>query len=131
MENILNELCDDEQMVTITLFVEGMHLFTELLTVKVAQYVVQVDDSTAENAVVFIQKIRETGIDLAKSSTKIISMLSANARALTKNTYYEVMFTVKSDLLPAIKGVEALLGEELEMDGIVFSEALADLLSIG
>jgi hypothetical protein len=131
MENILNELCDDEQMVTISLFVEGMHLFTELLTVKVAQYVVQVDDSTAENAVVFIQKIRETGIDLANSSKKVISMLSANARALTKNTYYEVMFTVKSDLLPAIKGVEALLGEELEMDGIVFSEALADLLSIG
>jgi hypothetical protein len=131
MENILNELCDDEQIFTIALLVEGMQLFTGLLTVKVSEYIVQVDGSTAETAIVFIQKIRESGIELANSSTKIISKLGSDVKALTKNAYYDVMFTIQSDLLPAIKGVEALMGEELQMDGVVFSEALADLLSIG
>ena len=131
MENILNELCDDEQIFTIALLVEGMQLFTGLLTVKVSEYIIQVDGATAENAVIFIQKIRESGIELANSSTKIISMLGSDVKALTKNAYYDVMFTIQSDLLPAIKGVEALMGEELQMDGVVFSEALADLLSIG
>ena len=117
-------------MNTIALFTEGMHIFTELFTKTLVKYLVQLDHSASDTGVFFIEQARTAGQALADSSGKLIDLLKGQSDTLTKNSYYEVLFTVQSDLLPALRGVETLFGEELEVEGIVFSEAISTLLQI-
>ena len=131
MAEFLNEPCDEYQMNTIALFTEGMHLFTELFTKTFVKYIVQLDHSASDTGVFFIEQARTAGQALADSSAKLIELLLGKSDTLTKDSYYEILFTVQSDLLPSIKGLEVLFGEELEIEGVVFSEAISTLLQIG
>ena len=130
MAEFLNEPCDEYQMNSIALFTEGMHIFTQLFTKTFVKYVVQLDHSASDTSVFFIEQARTAGLALTDSSGKLIDLLQGKSDTLTKGTYYEVLFTVQSDLLPALRGIEALFGEELEVEGIVFSEAISTLLQV-
>ena len=130
MAEFLNEPCDEYQMNSIALFTEGMHIFTQLFTKTFVKYVVQLDHSASDTSVFFIEQARTAGLALTDSSGKLIDLLQGKSDTLTKDTYYEVLFTVQSDLLPALRGIEALFGEELEVEGIVFSEAISTLLQV-
>jgi hypothetical protein len=131
MENILDEPCSDEQVGIIVIFAESMHRFSGFLTEKVTEYVVEVDDETAEDAVEFIMKFREAAIAFGSASTRVVRMLNENHETFTKSNYYEALFMTQSELLPSIKSIESLFGDEIKLDGNVFSETLANLLAIG
>ncbi len=130
LEPLLNEPCDERQMNSIALFTEGMNLFTQLFTRTFVRYIVQLDHSASDTGMFFIEQARNAGQALADSSGKLIALLEGKANTLTKDSYYEILFTVQSDLLPAIRGLENLFGEELEIEGYVFSEALSTLLQV-
>lgn len=130
METFFNEPCGEEEMTNIVLFAEGMHLFTELFTKTLVKYSVQLDHSASDTGVFFIQQARNAGQALADSSAKLIALLQGQANTMNKDTYYKFLFTVQGELLPAIRGVEALFRDELTLEGVVFSEAIATLLQV-
>lgn len=130
MESFLNEPCGEEEMTNIALFTEGMSLFSQLFTRTFVKHVVQLDHSASDTGEFFIQEARNAGQIFADASTKLIGLLQGQADTMSKDTYYKVLFAVQADLLPAIRGVEALFSDELTLEGVVFSEAIATLLQV-
>lgn len=130
MESFLNEPCGEEEMTNIALFTEGMSLFSQLFTKTFVKNVVQLDHSASDTGLFFIQEARTAGQIFADASTKLIGLLQGQADTMSKDTYYKVLFAVQADLLPAIRGVEALFSDELTLEGVVFSEAIATLLQV-
>jgi hypothetical protein len=49
---------------------------------------------------------------------------------MTKRDYFDVVFTVQSDLLPVLRSIEAQYGDEVLIEGVVFSEAVKLLLEV-
>ena len=43
-----------------------------------------------------------------------------------KSTYYEIFFVIQEKVVPAVKGVESIFGDEVKYMGETFSEALQD-----
>lgn len=117
-------------MTNIALFTEGMSLFSQLFTKTFVKNVVQLDHSASDTGEFFIQEARNAGQIFADASTKLIGLLQGQADTMSKDTYYKVLFAVQADLLPAIRGVEALFSDELTLEGVVFSEAIATLLQV-
>jgi hypothetical protein len=121
MEDFLLERCDDDDMTRMAIFVDGMnefhHIFIPAYTKRIAH-----GEVTAESLHITTQFVN--------ASKKLLALLEGKHNSLTKRDYFDVVFTVQSDLLPALCNVEADYGDDVLIEGITFSEAVKVLLEV-
>lgn len=129
MESFTNEPCQQYQVVTIGVFAEGMETFTKLFTTVFMRHVVQLDHTASDTSLFFIEQARNAGQVFADASTELIDILKGQ-EVLMKDTYYEALFSIQETLLPAIRHLEQLFGEELTAEGSRFSEVVSKFLQV-
>ncbi len=121
MEDFLLDRCDDNDMTRIAIFVDGMNEFHQVYIPAYAKSIVN-GEVTAESLHITTQFVNV--------SKKLLGLLEGKHNSLTKRDYFEVVFTVQSELLPALRNVEAQYGDDVLSEGIVFSEAVKVLLEV-
>ncbi len=121
MEDFLLDRCDDNDMTRIAIFVDGMNEFHQVYIPAYTKRIAR-GEVTAQSL--------HTTTQFLNASKKLLALLDGKHNSLTKRDYFEVVFTVQSDLLPALRNVEAQYGDDVLIEGIVFSEAVKVLLEV-
>jgi phage tail sheath protein FI len=129
MDSFINEPAQRYQIVTIGIFAEAMETFTNLFTQVFVRHVVQLDHTASDTSLFFIEQARNAGQVFADASTELIEILR-NQEVLMKETYYKALFTVQETLLPAVRNLEQLFGDELTNEGSRFSEVVSEFLQV-
>lgn len=129
MESFMNEPCQRYQIVTIGIFAEAMETFTNLFTQVFVSHVIQLDHSASDTSLFFVEQARNAGQVFADASTELIGLLK-DQEVLMKETYYKALFSVQETLLPAVRNLEQLFGDELTRDGSRFSEVVSEFLQV-
>ena len=91
---------------------------------------IQSDHMSGDTYVFFLEQARSTGETLMNATQAVITTVTRDdSETVTKATYYETLFTIRETLLPAVKAVEALLGDEMTVDGQYYSQAVTEFLA--
>ena len=130
LEPLLNEPCEPIQILTLNVFSDTLSTFVEMFTKAFMKVVIQSDHMSGDTHMFFLEQARSTGETLMNATQAVITTVTRdNSETVTKATYYETLFTIRETLLPAVRAVEALLGEELTVDGQYYSQAVNEFLA--
>jgi hypothetical protein len=121
MEDFLLDRCDDNDMSRIAIFVDGMNEFHQ---VYIPAYKKRMDSGE------FVTESLHLTAQFVNVSKKLLGLLDGKHNSLTKRDYFDVVFTVQSDLLPVLRNIEAEYGDDVLIEGIIFSEAVKVLLEV-
>jgi hypothetical protein len=129
MDSFTNEPCQQYQIVTIGILAEAIQTFTELFSRTFMKYVVQLDHTASDTSLYFVEQARNAGQVYADASTELIGILK-DQEVLMKDNYYRALFSVQESLLPAVRMLEQLFGDELTREGTRFSEVVSEFLQV-
>jgi hypothetical protein len=121
MEDFLLERCDDNDMTRMAIFVDGMNEFHQVYIPAYTKFIAG-GELVADSLHITDQFVN--------ASKKLLALLDGKHNTMTKRDYFDVVFTVQSDLLPVLRSIEAQYGDEVLIEGVVFSEAVKLLLEV-
>jgi hypothetical protein len=127
----LQEPCEPVQILSLNVFARTLNTFVEIFTKAFLKVMIQSDHMSGDTHMFFLEQARSTGETLLDATQTVIRTVTRDdSETVTKATYYETLFTIQETLLPAVKAVEALLGEHMQVEGHLYSQAIVEFLAI-
>lgn len=112
------------------MFASTLNTFVELFTKAFIKVMIQSDHDSGDNYMFFLEQARTVGDTLLDATQTVITTVTRDdSESVTKATYYETLFTIQETLLPAVKSAEALLGEHMQVEGHLYSQAIVEFLA--
>jgi hypothetical protein len=126
----LQETCEPVQILSLNVFASTLNTFVELFTKAFIKVMIQSDHDSGDNYMFFLEQARSVGDTLLDATQTVITTVTRDdSETVTKATYYETLFTIQETLLPAVKSAEALLGEHMQVEGHLYSQAIVEFLA--
>jgi len=130
LEPLLNEPCEPIQILTLNVFSDTLSTFVEMFTKAFMKVVIQSDHMSGDTHMFFLEQARSTGETLMNATQAVITTVTRDdSETVTKATYYETLFTIQETLLPAVRSAEVLLGEHMQVEGHLYSQAIVEFLA--
>ncbi len=130
MEPLL-EPCEPIQILSLNVFSSTLNTFVEIFTKAFIKVMIQSDHDSGDTYMYFLEQARSVGDTLLDATQSVIMTVTRDdSESVTKATYYETLFTIQETLLPAVKSAEALLGEHMQVEGHLYSQAIVEFLAI-
>ena len=127
----LLEPCEPVQILSLNVFASTLNTFVEIFTKAFIKVMIQSDHDSGDNYMFFLEQARTVGDTLLDATQSVITTVTRDdSETVTKATYYETLFTIQETLLPAVKSAEALLGEHMQVEGHLYSQAIVEFLAI-
>jgi len=127
----LLEPCEPVQILSLNVFASTLNTFVEIFTKAFIKVMIQSDHDSGDNYMFFLEQARSVGDTLLDATQTVITTVTRDdSETVTKATYYETLFTIQETLLPAVKSAEALLGEHMQVEGHLYSQAIVEFLAI-
>ena len=132
VENPLNEQCEPVQVVTLSIMIEAFNRFNELMVLAVAKMMFQSDHMAGDTGEFFAHQALEAGEAYSESTSEMVTIINdrpERGQGLTKDTYYKVMFHLQEKVLPAVKTIEQVYGDNApRSNGVLFSEVVGEFV---
>jgi hypothetical protein len=127
----LLEPCEPVQILSLNVFASTLNTFVEIFTKAFIKVMIQSDHDSGDNYMFFLEQARTVGDTLLDATQSVITTVTRDdSETVTKATYYETLLTIQETLLPAVKSAEALLGEHMQVEGHLYSQAIVEFLAI-
>jgi hypothetical protein len=127
----LLEPCEPVQILSLNVFSSTLNTFVEIFTKAFIKVMIQSDHDSGDNYMFFLEQARTVGDTLLDATQSVITTVTRDdSETVTKATYYETLFTIQETLLPAVRSAEALLGEHMQVEGHLYSQAIVEFLAI-
>ena len=122
--------CEPHQLINLIAFTLTLKAFRDSLHDAYIKYMFQSDHLIGDNGEFYFeqanavcQKFNDFNLSYQEKMKKKTST------KMTKNTYYEIVFSIMEDLLPTVKTIEQVFGDDVCPEGR-YSEAVQAFLAI-
>ena len=112
------ELAQAEKLFLLACAMNDFHRLCKVALFKLLLRLCEDDEFLFENA--------KSALEHFSNNFQPVIALQERDDILKKSTYYEMFFVIQEKVVPAVKGVESILGDEVKYMGETFSEALKD-----
>jgi len=121
-----NELCEQAQIEALTLLMHMQTSFALMFRDAYIKMAFQSDHYLGDNGVFLFERAQSAGEAFVQANNKVVDCMSGlrDVKEITKSTYYEVLFLTLDTVIPAVKAVEQVFGNDVIIGGNKYSDAL-------
>ena len=131
VENPFAERCEPIQVILLNLFGSTLNTYNDLLMVSVAKVVIQSDHMAGDTGEFMRQQALASAIGYTESAMELVAIMkSEGSDGLTKDTYYKALFHIRESLLPSVRTIEQVFGDNApQVDGVMYSSAVESFIT--
>lgn len=121
---IQDEPCDKVQIFILNFVATILTQFTDKVAVAFRQLMIESDHALGDTSLYAIEQAQLVGQHYLNTVDETMGVI----KEPTKSIYYDTVFAMVDNLLPAIKGVESLFGDAIAVHGLPCSRVLKAIL---
>lgn len=125
MDPLEKEPCDKVQIFVLNFLATILTQFTDKVAFSMRKLIVEIDHSQGDTGMYAVEQahmVAKHYLDTLNATTGTLTSYP------TKAIYYQTVFAMVDDLLPAIKGVESYFGDAIALDGLPCSRIIKAIL---
>lgn len=125
---IEDEPCDKVQTFVLNFVATILTEFTDKVAKAFRQLMIESDHALGDTSLYAIEQAHLIGQHYLNTVDETMGAIPRSGSEPTKAIYYDTVFAMVDDLLPAIKGVESIFGDAIAVHGLPCSRVLKAIL---